>query len=212
MPTQDRSKLKDAIDALKLEQASLAELTAAAERSMEKSWTFGPKIEDAAKSLARAVEGEDRRLALAYAGEVDEAGSPSPVPQAREHLRSLQDEAARLAKIRAALDAEIADTERNLKTLQANLYKEAAAVVTSSDSYIGLLQDQKDLWRRLRTAREAFKVIHAALHSSVPDAALIAERLELRVGYSINQSVIDAWSEALEELLKDPENAELPST
>jgi chromosome segregation ATPase len=208
----NRTKLVAALAAVTAAQSELAELSDARERAREKSWELTPRVEAAEAALTQAHEDEPRLEALAYTR--TDVAFASPVPPARETLTRLQEEAARIDRVRAALDVEIEAAQNDFRALQADLYRELGAVVTQSDSYRGLCADHKNLWTQLRTCRETLKTIHAALHGAVSqeqlEAAQRAEPLEIRIGYSVNQEFIAAWREALAELLKDPENAELP--
>jgi hypothetical protein len=208
---QTRERLRDAIARLAAEQTKLATLEAGQERAHEQLHEARRRLSDAQSALRKATAEEPSRLANAYLS--NGAVEDDPVAIAKSNVSAAQTEVSRLGKVEAALSLEIERSQAALRTHRVVQYELMAEIVTSSDEYRLLIESHRNAWRQLRSIKTALKIVAAGLEGYLPqkylDESGVAEPLEERVGYPIDNALVSAWREAMAQLAEDADT-ELP--
>jgi hypothetical protein len=128
-----------------------------------------------------------------------------------QHYRSEQD---RLTEIDRALENEIAQAQVRLRQRRYDLHAVMADVVTQSDEYLALLEHLNAAWIRLRSLRIACSQIQSLLAGYLPHEFetrwQAVEPLEDRVGYDVDENLIQSWTQAMHQLATDADTP-LPS-
>jgi hypothetical protein len=210
--TNVRDKLRQSIDRLQTEQHHLANLEAGQTRAHEQLRTAEDRLAGAEMALERVVAEEPQRLAHAYVtnGEVD----ADPVASAQSEVNTSQSEVTRLKRIEAAVTGEVERSQSTLRTLRASHYAAMAELVCTSPEYLALVAEHAAAWMRLRTVKQALRVVQAALKGQLPhqyeNEAVRSEPLEPRVGFDVGE-LVTAWADAMSALEQGDADVELPS-
>jgi chromosome segregation ATPase len=208
-----REALTAAVTALRDEKSRLAQLEQARERAREESWGLPDRVANAEIELRKARADEDSRLAYEFAsgGDVSEV---SPISACQKALDEARAEQERISRVENALDGELERAGVRLRRAEAAVNEALADVVIGSAAYAQLLEQHAAAWQRLRSVKTVMRVIVQALCGFAPQALIdkidMAEPLDIRVGYGVEDKFVGAWADSLAALLVDPD-AELPS-
>jgi len=212
-PTRARADLKAAFEALKKAEAHVTSLTEGAERAREKSWAAAGDVETRQETLARLQADEQRRLASAWVA--DDTVVASPIPAAEHELTQARAALENIRKVKTALASEIGPARSKLGDAQRAFFAELATYVTASKSYSDLCAAHRDCWKKLRSVRAALAAVNTAIGGAMPtaffEAAQRSESLATNVpGASFDKEFVQEWADAMSEIVRDPEHAELP--
>jgi len=214
LPASDRSDLKDALAAVTEAKAQLQSLETGQEKAREKGWAAASAVDEAQTNLTKLKSDEKRRLASAWVA--DDTVDASPIPAAEHALAQAREERLRLQRVEDALAAEIPKAQSRLRDVQRAYLAELAEAITESPEYQSLCQAHKEAWTRLRSVRAALAAVNSACGGAMPnhyfEAAQRSESLSTNMGASVDQAFIDAWKNALDQMLSGNLDVPLPST
>jgi DNA repair ATPase RecN len=203
-----RDQLLTALAHLREEERRLASLTEAQQKAMEKSWGLPDRVRTAEAELKRVREAETSRLAYEFAS-AGTITATSPISNAQLALEQAQAEHEQIHRVRAALDHELAQCDSRLNTTRHMVWAALAGLVCASAEFAQLVRQHRAAWQRLRTVKQTLRVVRTACHGYLPkafeDEIDIAEPLEIRVGYGVDDGFVEAWRSALETLQLDPD-------
>ena len=209
------------IAALKEEEQRLASLEDASTRAREESWAAGSKVSEAQDALRQAQHAEPQRLVYAYANAANGGNGAeiSPVDAAQLVLDQALQEDHRILQLENMLSDELRTVSRRRDRAQYAVHQALADLVCNSTEFAHLFDELRFAWSRLRGIRKAFWTITRALDGQMPNELL--ERWQATISLNVeairdsvgpiptDEAPAEAWREALEALLTDPD-AELP--
>jgi hypothetical protein len=118
-------------------------------------------------------------------------------------------------EIERTLSAEISQSRSRVRLLRIDLSQAGATLICSSEAFVGYLNALDKCWRRLRSLSILGWLIIEGCQGYM-DARLMntiqrSEPLDERVGYALNDTLIEGWRAALAELAAGNGDVLLPS-
>jgi hypothetical protein len=210
---RERDALLQAIAALQVETQRLHTLEAARQRAREESWHIATRLQEARQALEFAKADAPRALAYQFAnGDTDTISAPLEAAE-REVDRCTAEE-RRIVQIGDALDHELRQVTSRLNHAQTRVHEALALVVCNSDEFKNLIAAHRKAWFTLRSIKEALRVIRRSLGGHIfhefDTEPEIAEPLSPRIGYPVDEKLVEGWRESLARLAEDPD-ADLPT-
>lgn len=207
-----RDKLRTAIERRNHEKKRLDSLETAQTTAHRQLRHAESKLSDASEELRKARNSERSRLAYAFASGGKLADDP--VAKATATVAASEAEVDQLKKVEAALAGEIDQLQRSMRTLTHSVYQCMSDIVVASDEYQLLIASQKEAFVRLRSVKLAMRQVHQGLHGYLPqrfieEAYLTEPVSDRRIGFSVDEDLVNGWAEALAKLADDAD-ADLP--
>jgi hypothetical protein len=211
-PQAMRARLRASVAKVKSEEKRLEAVEAGLAKAREQQWSVRSRLQQADAALERLLAEAPQRAAYAFLNDSDE---PDPLAAAQADHRNTQVELDRLESIESALSEEVARIQAGLRQLYAKTWQNMADFVVTSPQYRELVNSHTAAWQRLRTVKQALRIVGHALRGYAPQQVMDepnrSETTEVRIGYPVDDSFVESWRTALEELSRNAD-AELPST
>jgi hypothetical protein len=207
-----RDRLREAITAVQTEADRLASLEAGQARASENQRTAQQTLIEAESVLQQTRPIEPERLAHSFAA--GETIDRLPIAEARAQVDRARSELEHIEEIRQALQTEIERAQMRLRLRRDSMHAALADVVCGSPEFLALFTDLDQTWAHLRGLRKCFRTIQDALSGHMPGPIMSRWQtvvpLDYDVSYPLDEHPAGLWSQALEQLLTDPD-AVLPS-
>jgi hypothetical protein len=205
-----RDKLRAAISAHAEETHRLAALEQARERARTEKHAARDHLIEAEADLDEARQAEPQALAYAFANNqpIDDGLLAEKQAELDTQARAVH----RAERVEQAIEAEIEESERRLHRREHDKRAVLAEVVCNSSEFQAILQAQAQAWAVLRTMRHiGIELVLPACAGYAPNAVYSklqnVEPLENRVGWDIDEKLIEEWRSALAQLATDADAA-----
>jgi hypothetical protein len=205
--SQARERLRSAIAALREHSDQIAALEAGQERASENYRTAQRTLIEAQSVLQQTGRIEPEQLAYSFvAGETIDR---LPIAEAQARVDRAKSELEHIAEIQQALESEIQRAQGRLRLRRDSVHQALADVVCGSPEFLALFAELDNAWARLRGLRKCFLAIQQALsghmHGPMMSRWQTVVPLDYDLSYPLNEQPADLWSQALEQLLTDPD-------
>jgi len=201
-----RQRLRQAVEAVREEEARLQALEAAQLRAGDQLCAAQSTVIEAESILQQTERIDPEHLAYSFAaGETIER----PIAETRARLDRAKSELEHMEEIQQALESEMQRVQRRLRLRRSSVYEALADVVCESPEFARLFSELENTWARLRGLRKCFRAIQDSLSGHMPGPLMSRWQtviaLDYDVSYPLDEQPAQLWSQALERLLIDPD-------
>ena len=206
-----RQRLRQAVEAVREEEARLQALEAAQLRAGDQLCAAQSTVIEAESILQQTERIDPEHLAYSFAaGETIER----PIAETRARLDRAKSELEHMEEIQQALESEMQRVQGRLRLRRSSVYEALADVVCESPEFARLFSELENTWARLRGLRKCFRAIQDALFGHMPGPVMSRWQtvvpLDYDVSYPLDEHPADLWSQALAAVQADAD-AKLPS-
>ncbi len=207
-----REKLRQAIDAFNEEQARVAALTEGQRSAQTNLWAAQQQLSGAKADLDRTRHA--RRQELAYAFIEGKSADTANIAAAEAAVEAAERTIQHWGDIEAACSTELAGAERRINRRQHEFNEAAADFIIAWDAFAGFMDRLDDAWKNLRSCaivgEDLIQACHAYCPASVMSRLQRSEPLAERVGYAVDNILIENWRRAFAEFAAHNPDVQLP--